>query len=203
VIALTGNVEIAPMVFVPVGALLTLTWVRLSRTPWREIGYVRPKSWLLTIVLGTAIGVVLKLVMKSIVMPLFGVEPINRPYQYLVGNTALLPLAVLAMLNAGFSEETTTRGFLFERLGKLFGSRRWARAAIVLITSAYFGLAHYSGQGVSGVEQAAITGLVFGTLYALTGQLFLVMIVHASFDLAALAIIYAGWETRVAHWFFR
>jgi membrane protease YdiL (CAAX protease family) len=95
------------------------------------------------------------------------------------------------------------RGFLFERLGKLLGSSVWARVAIVLITSAYFGLAHYATQGMTGVIQGAIMGLVYGTLYAATGQLFLVMILHASFDLMALAIIYAGWETRVAHWFFR
>ena len=30
----------------PLGALVVLVCTRLSRTPWREIGYVRPKSWI-------------------------------------------------------------------------------------------------------------------------------------------------------------
>src|SRR6266404_5985572 len=28
----------------PLSAILVLVWTRLSRTPWSEIGYVRPKS---------------------------------------------------------------------------------------------------------------------------------------------------------------
>ena len=42
---------------VPIGALLVLVWVRLSRTPWREIGYVRPKSWTGTVPAGLAFGI--------------------------------------------------------------------------------------------------------------------------------------------------
>jgi len=153
-------------------------------------------------VLGVASGIVLKLLMKSVVLPLLGADPINRSYQFLAGNTAMLPLAVIAMLNAGFAEETTTRGFLFERFGKGIGTSVWARVATVLITSIYFGLGHTS-QGFWGVVQGTMTGLVFGTTYALTGNLFLVMITHASFDLTALALIYSGNEARVAHWFVR
>jgi hypothetical protein len=57
---------------VPVGALLVLLWVSRSRTPWREIGYVRPKSWIGTLVVGIALGIALKFLMKAIVMPLLG-----------------------------------------------------------------------------------------------------------------------------------
>jgi hypothetical protein len=39
-IILAGNFLVAPL-----SAILVLVWTRLSRTPWREIGYVRPKSW--------------------------------------------------------------------------------------------------------------------------------------------------------------
>jgi hypothetical protein len=55
-ILFTGNVWVAPMVPVPIGATLVLLWAWLSRTPWREIGYVRPASWLRTIALGIALG---------------------------------------------------------------------------------------------------------------------------------------------------
>ncbi len=199
VILLSGNYPFAPF-----GALLVLVWVRLSRTPWREIGYVRPKSWTVTVAAGIAFGIAFKLLMKAIVMPLLGADPINQAYHYLAGNRAALPAAVYAMVvGAGFGEETVFRGYLFERLGKLFGSGLWARISIVLLTSIWFGLGHYSVQGLSGAEQATITGLVFGTIVAVTGNIWTVMFAHAAFDLTALAIIYWDLESEVAHLVFR
>jgi membrane protease YdiL (CAAX protease family) len=203
VIVLSGNVAVAPMVFVPVGALLALEWARQSRTPWRDLGFVRPRSWLATIAGGVAAGAAFKLLMKSVVMPLFGADPVNQAYHFLAGNRALLPAAALAMINAGFSEETVFRGFGFERLGRLLGNRPWAPAVTVIVVSVLFGLAHWPNQGLAGVEQATITGLVIGTIYAITRQLPFVMILHAAFDLTALALIYWNLETGVAHWFFR
>jgi uncharacterized protein len=191
-------------IFLPLSAILVLAWVQRSGTPWRDIGYVRPKSWPRTLVVGIVFGAAFKLLMKIIVMPLFGADPINQSYHYLVGNTAALPGAVYLMIvGAGFGEETLFRGFFFERLGKLMGPRAWAKPAIVLITTAWFGLAHYSGQGVPGVQQALVTGLVFGTIMAVTGRIFTLMIAHAAFDLTALAIIYWNLETTVAHLVFK
>lgn len=109
----------------------------------------------------------------------------------------------MILAGAGFGEETIFRGFLFERLGKLFGSGRRARVAIVLLTSILFGLVHYPGQGLPGVEQATIVGLVFGTIMAATGRIWLLMFAHAAFDLTALAIIYRDLESTVAHFFFK
>ena len=203
VIVLTGSVAVAPVLYLPVGAALVLAWTRLSETPWSAIGYVRPRSWLLTLVGGTAFGVAFKVAMKALVMPLFGADPVNSTYHFLAGNTALLPAAALTMVGAGFGEETVFRGFLFERLGRLLGSAAWARAAIVLLTSAGFALAHLPDQGLAGAEQAVFTGLVFGSIYAVTRRLPFVMVAHAAFDLAAVAMIYAGLETRVAHMIFR
>lgn len=202
-IVMSGNVQIAPMVLVPVGALLCLLWVRLSRTPWSAIGYVRPRSWVVTLLAGAVIGFVLKVAMKAIVTPLFGADPVNHVYHFLAGNTAILPAAILAMLTAGFGEETVFRGFLFERLGRLMGTRAWAKVVMVLFTTTWFAFGHLYDQGWPGAWQAGITGLVFGTTYAVTGRLPLVMIMHAAFDLTALAMIYWNLETRVAHLIFR
>jgi membrane protease YdiL (CAAX protease family) len=201
-IVLIGNIAIAPMLYVPVGALLALLWMRLSNTPWRDIGYVRPRSWLATAALGIVLGAGFKLTMKAIVMPLLGADPVNHAYHFLTGNRPLLPFAIYSMLMAGFAEETVFRGYAFERLGRLLGNRAWARALMVVGTSAWFGAAHLSDQGMSGAAQAAIVGLVLGTIYAFTRRLPLLMIIHAAFDLTALAIIYFGLESRVAHWVF-
>jgi membrane protease YdiL (CAAX protease family) len=45
-------------------------------------------------------------------------------------------------------------------------------------------------------------GLVFGTIYAITGRIWMLMVAHAAFDLTAVAIIYSGWERKVAELFF-
>lgn len=45
-------------------------------------------------------------------------------------------LAVIIV--AGWGEETVFRGFLFERLAKLFGSSVGAKAIVVLLTSAWY-----------------------------------------------------------------
>jgi uncharacterized protein len=190
--------------FEPFGPLVSLVWVKLSRTPWREIGFVRPKSWARTIAGGILFGAAFKLLMKAVVMPLLGAPEINRAYHYLAGNTRALPEMVFTLIaGAGFGEETVFRGFLFERLGKLFGPSVSAKAAIILLSSSLFGAIHYPVQGLAGAEQAAILGLVFGTIFAKTGRIFMLMAAHAAFDLTALAIIYWNLETKVAHLVFR
>jgi membrane protease YdiL (CAAX protease family) len=140
--------------------------------------------------------------MKMIVMPLLGADPINQTYHFLAGNQAMLPAAVWSMINAGFSEETVFRGYLFERFGKLVGRGAIATAAIVAITSAWFGLAHYADQGAAGAAQGLIVGLVFGSTYAITRRIWPLIIAHAAFDLTALAIIYWDLETAVAGFVF-
>src|SRR5436190_5462145 len=199
VLILAGN-----ELFVPLSAILVLVWTRLSRTPWSEIGYVRPRSWIGSVFIGIAFGVAFKFTMKAIVMPLLDAPPINPAYHFLAGNTAELPwMLYIIIAGAGFGEETVFRGWMFERLGKLFGQSRAAKIAIVLVSSTLFGLAHYSFQGLPGVEQALIVGMVFGSIFAVTGRIFMLMIAHAAFDLAALAMIYWDFENSVAHFIFK
>jgi len=48
-----------------------------------------------------------------------------------------------------------------------------------------------------------MTGLVFGTVFALTGQIWLPMVAHAAFDVTAVLIIYGKLESTVAHLVFK
>jgi uncharacterized protein len=193
------------LVTVLLAAALIFAWVWRSRTPWREIGYAPPRSWLVTIVGGIAFGVAFKLVMKSLVQPLLGTDPINHTYHYLVGNARALPgILATVIIAGGFGEETFYRGYLFERIGKIVGERAWAtwgRVFAVLLTSAFFASAHYVDQGVAGMEQAMITGLVFGSIFAITRRVWFLMFAHAAYDVAAIALIYWNVEARVAHLF--
>ena len=198
-VILAGNLVVAPL-----SAVLVLVWARRSRTPWREIGYVRPESWTRDLIIGIAFGVTFKLLMKAIVMPLLGADPINQAYHYLVGNRAAMPAMLFAtIVGAGWGEETVFRGYLFERLGKLLGPGAAAKVLIVLLTAALFGIVHYPDQGLAGAQQATIFGLVFGTIFATMGRLWMLMCAHAAFDLTALAIIYWNLETDVARFIFR
>lgn len=184
----------------PLSALLVLVWTSLSRTPWREIGYVKPKSWITSVAAGIVFGVVFKVLMKAIVMPILGANPTNPAYHYLAGNPGAIPGAVLTMIVvAGFGEETVFRGYLFERLGKALGRSRAARIFTVLASAVLFGSLHYFDQGLAGAQQAIITGLVFGAVFAATGQIWMLMCAHAAFDLTAVAIIYMNLESAVAH----
>jgi uncharacterized protein len=197
-VILAGN-----LLFAPLSALLVLAWAQASETPWSAIGFVRPKSWLRSVAIGLLFGAIFKLAMKAVVMPLLGAPAVNATYHYVAGNAAALPYILYAVIiGAGFGEETVFRGYLFERLGKLLGTNRRAKVAIVLITTTLFAAAHYPDQGVPGVEQAVFTGLVFGGMYVLTGELFIVMVTHAAFDVMAVALIYWNLESRVAHLFF-
>lgn len=197
-VILAGNA-----VVVPLSAVLVLAWARLSRTPWRELGFAPPRSWGRMFAIGVPLGVVFKLAMKAAVMPLLGAPPINARYHYLAGNAAALPWALYAVVvGAGFGEETVFRGFFFERLRTLLGTGRAALVAAVLLTTALFAVAHYQDQGPPGVEQAAVTGLVFGTIYAVTKQLWIPMVAHAAFDVTAVALIYWNWEAAVGQLIF-
>lgn len=192
------------LLFIPLSAVPVLLWARLSETPWPALGFARPASWARVVAIGLPAGVVLKLAMKALVMPLFGAPAVNQHYHSLTGNPAALPGILYAVIvGAGFGEETLFRGFFFERLGKLLGPGRAALAATIAITTTLFALAHHHDQGWPGVEQAAMAGLVFAVMFASTRQLWLPMVTHAAFDVTAVILIYRGWESAVAHLFFR
>lgn len=183
-----------------VGGPIILLWAWWTKLPWRDLGFRRPKSWPLLITLGIVAGATAKLFMKTVVMPLLRAPDINAHYQYLVHNQAALPgMMFTVLVSAGLFEEVIARGFLFERFGKFIGTSRSAMIAIILITSVLFGAAHYPEQRWMGVEQAFILGLVDGAIFAITRQLWFLIVMHAAFDVCAVFIIYLGAEKTLAH----
>ena len=198
-VILAGN-----LLVVPLSGLLVLMWARRSNTPWRDIGYARPASWGRALAVGICFGSLFKVLLKAVVMPLLGADPVNPAYHYLAGNLAALPgMLYSVVIGAGFGEETVFRGYMFERLGRVLGPSVWARTSIVLLTSIVFALAHYPDQGLAGAEQAMVVGLAFGGIFAITGGIWMLIFAHAAFDVVAVAIIYFDLETKVAHLVFR
>ena len=198
-VILAGN-----LLVVPLSGVLVLMWAWRSHTPWRAIGFVCPASWGRALAVGICFGSVFKVLLKAVIMPLLGADPVNPTYHYLAGNSAALPGMLYAVIiGAGFGEETVFRGYMFERLGRVLGPSVWAKASIVLLTSAVFGLLHYPDQGLAGAEQAMVVGLTFGSIFAITGEIWMLIFAHAAFDVVAVAIIYFDLEVTVAHLVFR
>jgi len=186
------------------GTALVFIWAAATHTRWSDLGFVRPQHGAIDLIIAFVAGVLFKLLMKAVVMPLLGFGPINTAYHYLVGNTAALPMMFLTVIvAAGFGEETVWRGFLFERLRALIGPRRYTTLIIVAVTSIFFGLAHYHDQGLPGVVQATITGVIFGTTYARIKTIWPVMVAHAAFDIAAVLIIYWNLEEPIGQFLTR
>ena len=107
------------------------------------------------------------------------------------------------IVGAGFGEETIFRGYLFERLGKLFGTGPAQRHRSSCSPPWCLHCSITPSKGFPDVEQATIVGLVFGTIFAITGRIWMLMWAHAAFDLTALAIIYWNLEVAVAHLVFK
>ncbi|HWY16658.1 MAG TPA: CPBP family intramembrane glutamic endopeptidase [Rhizomicrobium sp.] len=190
--------------FAPGAALLVLLWTWASRTPWREIGLVRPGSWLNGLLIGIALGLAEKLLLKAVILPLLGAPPVNAMIGDLSANPKrALFLIFYVMIGAAFCEELVFRGFLFQRLGRLLGDGAPARIAIVLLSTAFFASLHFQ-QGPSGIENAAIGGAITGAVYVMNHRrLWTVIVAHATFDLSAIALNYYHLEAALAHSVFK
>ena len=96
-------------------------------------------------------------------------------------NCKLIDLAVIALL-AGVGEELFFRGWLQGALTNRLGI--WVG---ILITSLFFGLAHYLS--TTYFIYAFITGIYLGVIYQVSGNLYIVMGIHAVYDFIALAYL--------------
>ena len=90
----------------------------------------------------------------------------------------LIDLKIMAFL-AGIGEELFFRGWMQSALINKSGI--WMG---ILITSAIFGLAHYLSSTYA--IYAFITGIYLGLIYQLSGNLYIVMAIHATYDFVVL-----------------
>lgn len=93
----------------------------------------------------------------------------------------VIDLAIIAFL-AGVGEELFFRGWLQGALTNRFGL--WTG---ILGASIVFGLAHYLSTMYA--VYAFITGIYLGVIYHVTGNLYIVMAIHAVYDFIALVYL--------------
>lgn len=79
-------------------------------------------------------------------------------------------------ITAGIVEEIVYRGFVIWYLGQYLPA--WGA---VVVSSVAFGLGH-SYQGAGGAVRVSLIGLAFGTLYVVTGSIWLPIIAHILLD---------------------
>lgn len=194
-----GVILVAMLIWPLLGAVLVVTWLLLTRKPFAEIGLQAPDSWPRVIIWGIVAGLVLKLAVQAVVMPYLGGPMFNSSYQYVQGD---LPAAVresfLTIALTSFAQEIVYRGFLLNRAQAFYGSGVFMKMLMVLGTAAIFGVLHMQ-EGPTGIAQAALLGGLFTAIYFLNGQrLWLLVFMHAAFDIAAVWMIYLGLEEPIA-----
>jgi membrane protease YdiL (CAAX protease family) len=108
-------------------------------------------------------------------------DEIDEKVVPIFANCKIIDLAVIALL-AGIGEELLFRGWLqgalAARLGILPG---------ILVASVIFGFAHYLSPTYA--IYAGLTGLYLGMIYQASGNLYIVMAIHAVYDFIALVYL--------------
>lgn len=178
------------VILAPLGALLIVPR-RIGDLPWLD---GKP-------VIGTLLGALIALLFAWILWPSIKCTLDNSTRKkYLKAYQAsfiryMLPVSrdertwwVLLSVTAGVCEELLYRGFLLQFLhGHLAGGPAMSLTLAWLLSSLAFGVAHIY-QGVRGVVETTIAGLVFGLVAILSGNLALPILLHCLIDLRILLL---------------
>ncbi|MET7426577.1 CPBP family intramembrane glutamic endopeptidase [Dactylosporangium sp. NPDC005555] len=115
-----------------------------------------------------------------------GEESADDPLAFLRPRTpAERRWAVVAAVAAGAGEEIVFRGLLIAAGAGILGLPLWAAAVLAAVL---FGAGHRY-QGIRGVIVTTGAAAVFTALYALTGNLLLPIVLHATVDLVSLLLV--------------
>lgn len=179
--------------------ILLLGWIslHLRRVGWRGVGWKLWRSWPLTLAAGIAAGALMEafelFVSQPALVRLTGKQPDLHEFQSLIGNVALALLGLLLVWTlAAFGEEMVYRGYLMNRVADLGRRTRFAWICSVLLVNAAFGYAH-AYQGITGIMDEGVMGLLLGLLYLGTGgSLAVPILAHGVQDTIDLVLIFLG-----------
>ncbi len=179
--------------------LVLLGWIslRVRNLRWRSVGLSRYRSWPVTLGVGLTIGVALEAFQLFISQPflvhVLGKQPDLEVFQSLRGNIKLFLIYIaLAWILAAFGEEMVYRGYLMNRVADLMNRTQRAWIVSLIVVHVGFGLAH-AYQGVTGVIDEGLMGLLLGIVYLRTGRNLAVPIVaHGVQDSIDFILIFLG-----------
>jgi membrane protease YdiL (CAAX protease family) len=189
---------IVPPIGIPVALFVTWLTMRLTGGGWSTLGMGRPRSWVLTIVLGLGFGLLWQLSFILIIGPLMeGSDsgPDLSRFEAIKGNLQMLAVYLgVSWTTAGFGEEIVWRGLILGGLGRLLGGGRAAWTVSLMLMAVLFGALHFY-QGVVGMLLTGVTGLVLGILYLATRRnLWVTIIAHGTMNTVAFLLLFFGFE---------
>lgn len=183
----------------PILPLILVAWasLHLRHLRWRDVGLRRPEKWLPIIGLAFGVGIGYQALDTVLIAPalqkLTG-EAINlSQFNLLRGNLfALIVSLGITWTEAAFIEEMFFRGYLFNRITDVFGNERTGVIIALVGNAVVFGVGH-AYQGITGILDTALAGLVLGLLYLLARRnLWLPILTHGIIDTVGFILIYAG-----------
>jgi membrane protease YdiL (CAAX protease family) len=185
------------IVFSKTPYLLVLAWASLAARGigWRDLGFRRTPNARRLVFVGLAAGLAMEGLELFVTQPaltaLTHQSPDLSDAAALAANWKLFLLALaLTWSLAAFGEELVWRGYVLNRLENLFGRSSLGMAGALLISSLVFGAAH-APQGVTGVIENALDGLLLGALYLATHRNLIAPIVaHGVTDTVDFTLIF-------------
>jgi membrane protease YdiL (CAAX protease family) len=183
----------------PILLLFLVAWasLRIRHLGWRDVGLRRPKNWLPTIGIALLVGIGYQALDVFLITPLLqhvtGASIDLSQFSFLRGSLpALLFFILVSWTEAAFIEEMFFRGYFFNRLTDIVGAHRWGVAFALIGNALVFGVAH-AYQGIAGVVDTFLAGLLLGLLYLLARRnLWLPILVHGIIDTLGFLLIFAG-----------
>jgi membrane protease YdiL (CAAX protease family) len=184
----------------PILPLFVIAWIslHLRHMRWRDIGLRRPERWLPIIGLALLIGIGYQALDTVLISPLLqrltGQSIDLSLFTGLKGDLlALLVFIITSWTEAAFIEEMFFRGYLFNRLMDVAGRERLGITIALLANAIIFGFAH-AYQGLTGVLDTSLAGLLLGLLYLRSRRnLWLPILAHGILDTVGFLLIYLGW----------
>ena len=151
--------------------LFALAWVsmRLRQLSWSDVGLRLYRNWRTTLLIGVAAGIAIEVLELFCTQPLLvritGQMPDLSAFNRVAGNVRWLAISlVLTWTLFAFGEEMVFRGYLMDRIARLLNQTRSGWMIALITASLVFGLSHFQ-QGVTGVTENFLDGLILGALY--------------------------------------
>jgi membrane protease YdiL (CAAX protease family) len=168
--------------------VVVLAAIYLSGEPWSKFGIKMPTEWIdlfssfLLYYAKLGVKYVGTFALYQVLLSLFGSSYVlnlsHRPATvYHTGGGVGVAAMFGCAMSAGLSEELIMRGYLIPRLERTLGST-WSS---VVASAGLYALLH-SYQGIFGVWNALLSGLVSGSFFALTRRLWPLVLAHGVSD---------------------